>query len=125
MGMPKTNVLRLLTILALLFGSFSMMGGHALMAMPHQSDLTGHAMEQASGDMPEGHCANMGHGQNDQGKKSSGMEINCLMACSVMLTSIGGIGDQPALAGSTQPLPAQNHRPGLNPEHEPPPPRLA
>lgn len=116
--MLVTRLLRLLTIFALLFGSYSMAGGHAAMAMPTPSAPMMHHAQDA---MAAGHCADMG--QNQKGQKSP--DIDCMIACAVILAAVSEMEEGPIMAPLSQPLMPVTSRHGLNPESDPPPPRIS
>jgi hypothetical protein len=113
--MAAQRLLRMLTLAALLLASFGMLGSHATAAVPTAA-ANGHHMEG----MADGHCADTGQPANDRPSSS----IDCMMACSVL----AGIGSELAehpLPAATPPeamVPKAIH--GLNPEADPPPPRL-
>jgi hypothetical protein len=118
--MSVTRLLRLLTIVALLFGSYSMAGGHAAMAMPSSSAPM---MHHAQDGMAAGHCADMG--QNQKQKDQTGSNIDCTIACAVILSAMSEMEEGPIMAPLSQPLMPVTTRHGLNPESDPPPPRLS
>lgn len=117
--MLLTRTLRLLTIFALLFGSYSMTGGHAAMAMPTSTAPMHHTQDA----MAAGHCADMGQNQNQ--KDQTGSDIDCMIACAVILSAVSEMDDGPVMVPLSQPLMPVTARHGLNPESDPPPPRIS
>ena len=120
-AMSPTRWLRLLTIFAMLFATISMSGGHAAMAMPSGEGASAHHAQMS--DMPPGHCEDMGGKQNPDSKNRS--NIDCMISCSVIMAAAGAFADAPPPEMQTRtPLLVSIHD-GLNPESDPPPPRLS
>lgn len=121
--MLLARLVRLLTILAVLFAPISMASAHGAMAAPVPQQAPMHHAQMA--DMPAGHCADMD--QSDRGDRKAPMSpgIDCTIACSVIMTSaeLFADGPLPAVQMRTPLLPA--FRDGLTPESDPPPPRLS
>lgn len=109
--MTFRRLLPLLTLLALLVAPFGRMAAAEAMVMPHH---------QAAA-MP-GHCDEMPAGDEDGADKTA---IDCMIACAAM-----AVAETPNLVASPDVAPAPisltlPDLPGLNPEAEPPPPRLS
>ena len=117
--MSRTRLLRFLTILAVFFAPISMSGGHAAMAMPAPSGATADHMTAG----PAGHCADMGGDQDQRGPTTP--NIDCMIACSAMLAADFEVEDHFAAAAFIEPAALTSALHGLNPESDPPPPRLS
>lgn len=103
----------------MLFGAITMTGGQAARAMPHDAPATmDHAQTHA---MPAGHCAGMA---SDDDEAPKPMGFDCAIACSVILGTACEMSERIALAEPSLGWPMTPTWQGLNPEHEPPPPRL-
>ena len=115
--MPITRLLRILTILAVLLAPLGMLGGHPAMATPAPSDP---AMSHMAID-PAGHCADI----DKQSKDQPGSSIDCMIACSVLLTAENVLSVHPVAISPRQPRTLAVVLNGLHPEWDTPPPRLS
>lgn len=121
-GMTAMRLVRLFTILALLFAPLSMVSEHAAMAMPMQANAAAHHAESAR---PADHCADMSGQSEDETVPGRDCMIDCTIACSG-IPSVGSvIADQAMPAALDQPLPLVSRIRGLHPESADPPPRIA
>lgn len=118
--MSLARLVRLLTIFAVIFSPLSMASGHATMAMPAASTSMPDHMAAAA---PTGHCAEMA-GQEDRSEQPA-PNVDCLIACTAIPTLAFEVEAQPMLVGSVEPAPLVAALHGLNPEADPPPPRLS
>lgn len=118
--MSPTRLLRLLTMIAVLFSSLSMMSGHAAMAMPAPSAST---MDHMKATAPAGHCADMAADRepDDQGAP----DIDCMIACSAIPAADFEVETHPMAAGFLEPVRLVSALHGLHPESDPPPPRFS
>jgi len=117
--MPLTRLLRFLTIFAVLFSPISMATGHAAMAMPAASA----AMADHMGAASAGHCADMGGEQDKSGPAAP--SIDCMIACSAMPAADFEVEAHPVVAAFIEPRALISALSGLNPESDPPPPRIS
>lgn len=115
-------MLRILTILAMVLASFSMLGGHAAMAAPSASMAMDHAASAIEqGADTAGHCADM-----DGTSPSQPMaDIDCMIACTALPT----IGSDYAFArlpiSPVRSVPPATGISGIDLQADPPPPRLS
>lgn len=119
--MPLTRLLRLLTMVAMLFSPISMAGGHAAMAMP--AAAAGSMADHMSAAAPAGHCADMDK-QTDKGGPTA-PNIDCTIACSAMPSADFEVEARAMPAGFIEPEPLATALHGLHPESDPPPPRIS
>ena len=117
--MPLTRLLRFLTIFAVLFSPISMSAGHAAMAMPTPSAPMADHMSAA----PAGHCADMDGEQDKSGRATP--NIDCMIACSAMPAADFEVEVHPIVAAFIEPRALTSAHHGLNPESDPPPPRVS
>lgn len=117
--MPLTRLLRILTLIAVIFAPLSMAGGHAAMAMPAAPA----AMSDHMGAMPAGHCADMEGKQDKNGP--SAPSIDCMIACSAMPAADFEVEVHPLTAAFIEPARLVSALHGLSPESDPPPPRIS
>lgn len=114
--MPATRLLRILTLCAMLFASFSMAsGGHAAKAAPVPAAMQ--AMPAHGG----GHCT----GGEEQRSTPDSPSIDCLIACAGLPTIMPAFDHAPALTAELPAIPLERRVSGRNPEDELPPPRNA
>ena len=114
--MPR-QLIRLLTLIALLFASIGMMSAHASAAAPANGPDTAMA----------GHCAEMsGSGQETPKDRPTNKSIDCLIACAcVPARNADSLDPQPIFV-SALPIVLLSLVPdGLNPAADPPPPRFS
>jgi hypothetical protein len=109
--MPLKHLVRLLTLLALLLAPAGMMGNHMAMAAP-----------QPAG----GHCADANPGGHEAPRgEAPAQGIDCLIACSCVPAFAAELADPPSFAAtpaSSSPVALGS---GLNPQADPPPPRIS
>ena len=112
--MPLKHLVRLLTLLALLLAPAGMLGSHIAMAAP-----------QAAGAAGGGHCAEEGMSHEAPGGEKPKQSIDCFIACSC----VPALGAQLAERTLVAELPASGAPnamgSGLNPQADPPPPRIS
>ena len=121
-GMTVIRLLRLLTIFAVLLAPLTMTGGHAAMAMPAAAKAMDHHSGQA---MTAEHCAGMSGQSDDQSDHKSGPSIDCMMACSCLPPAGTELAEHAMLVAIVEPPALAAGLIGLNPESDPPPPRIA
>ena len=116
-GMVLPRLMRVLTLLAVLLAPLAMMSSHAQAAAPAAVNH----VRGGSSAMP-GHCPPAGE---EQDKQKPAPNIDCTIMCSAMPAPDAVIPAQPALTALdlVQPLGIGGY--GLNPEADPPPPRLS
>lgn len=122
--MVAGHLVRMLTMLALLFAPLSMMSGHAAMAMPTGASASHHEQNTDQ----SAHCAEMaGQSQEDDGDGSSPGDCltDCAVACSAIPAPGSAMADQPMAPAMAQPLPLVGRISGVHPESADPPPRIA
>ena len=113
-AMVALRLFRFLTLFALMLAPLGMMSAHARMAMP-ASASSGHEMAASS------HCPGM-----DQPRKEKPVSgIDCTIACSALPSAESTIAVHPMAAAEVPPIALVTFLPGLHPESDPPPPRLA
>ncbi len=119
------QLVRALTLVALLSAAVSMTGSHAAMAMPAPAAAErgmDHAQEKAAG--MSSHCAEM---QSDAGKgehKKGGIpDIACMIACSGIPVTLGAYAPEPILERMRHFVPLANPLHGLPGKADTPPPR--
>lgn len=121
--MVARRLVRILTMLALLFAPLSMIGGYAAMAMPAAAAAASHN-EQA--DDQSAHCAEMaGQSEEDDGTSPGDCLTDCAVACSAIPALGSAMADQPMAPAMAQPLALVGRIRGLHPESADPPPRIA
>lgn len=120
--MLLARLVRLLTILAVLFAPISMASAHGAMAAPAPQQVQMHHAEMA---MPAGHCADMNQSDRSDHKAPMSPGIDCTIACSVIMTSAEPFADGPLPAVQMRTSILPMFRDGLKPESDPPPPRLS
>ncbi len=118
--MVLTRVVHLLSIFALLFGVISMTGGHAAMAMP----MSGENMHHAQAAPMSAHCAEMAQSQKQDQQGPARADIDCMIACSLILGAVSGSIEPQLLIAPTQTPSATDIFSGFIPEYDPPPPRI-
>lgn len=121
--MLLARVVRLLTILAVLFAPISMASAHGAMAAPAPQQAQMHHAQMA--DMPAGHCGDMDQRDGSDHKAPMSPGIDCTIACSVIITSAELFADAPLPAVQMRTSILLTFRDGLEPESDPPPPRLS
>ena len=117
--MPLTRLLRLLTLIAMLFAPVSMSASHAATAMPAAPAVMADHMAAA----PAGHCADMEGRQDKQGPIDP--NIDCMIACSAMPASEFEVEAQAIIAAFIEPAGLTGALHGLDPGSDPPPPRFS
>jgi putative hemolysin len=121
--MVARRLVRILTMLALLFAPLSMVGGHAAMAMPAAAASASH--HEQAGDQ-SAHCTEMGgETEHDDGSSPGDCVTDCAVACSAIPALGSPMADQPMARAMAQPLPLVGRMPSLHPESADPPPRIA
>ena len=121
--MLVARFVRFLTILAVLFAPISMASAHGAMAAPIPQQAQMHHAQMA--DMPAGHCGDMDQGDRSDHKAPMSPGIDCTIACSMIMASAEVFADGPLPAAQMRTLRLATSRKGLNPESDPPPPRLS
>ena len=117
------RLVRILTMLALLFAPLSMIGGHAAMAMPAVAASASH--HEQGGDQ-SAHCAEKGgETEDDDGSSPGDCLTDCAVACSAIPTLGCVMADQPISPAMAQPRTLVGRVRGLHPESADPPPRIA
>jgi len=110
------QLVRFLTLLALLLAPFGMLGGPAAAAQ------TGSGEVQAG----SGHCAEMAADHAPaQTPEAPARDIECMMACACMPPLAPGLSAPPLRGEAPQPTLPSLILSGLSPQAEPPPPRLS
>ncbi|HEY0624092.1 hypothetical protein [Sphingomonas sp.] len=122
----RSRLLRVLTIAAMLFASFSMLGGHAAMAAPGASIAAGHGATGHGAMAADGTAAMAGHcddAQKRSGDRLPGADIDCMIACAA-LPALGGcyVFERPS-PSSAQRAPRVAGIHGVDLQADPPPPR--
>ena len=120
--MTATHLIRLLTIFALLLAPPSIVGEHAAMARPAAPAASAHHAGESD---QAGHCAEMSGPLEDEKAPATDCLIDCVIACSTIPAVASQMADQPPPVGLVQPMPLAGRISGLNPEWDPPPPRIA
>ena len=123
--MVARRLVRILTMLALLFAPLSMVGGHAAMAMPTVAAASSDSHhEQMAGQ--SAHCAEMaGETQGGGGSAPGDCLTDCAVACSAIPALGNVMADQPLAPAMAQLRPLVGRVRGLHPESADPPPRIA
>ena len=123
-AMVVRHLVRVLTMLALLFAPLSMMSGHAAMAMPVAADAASHHKEAGSSSAD---CGEMGSESQDDdvGSTLGDCLTDCAVACSAIPALGSAMADQPLPPAMDQPLPLLGRVRSLHPESTDPPPRIA
>jgi putative hemolysin len=123
--MAARHLVRVLTMLALLFAPLSMIGEHAAMAMPAAAEASSSHHVVASDQ--SAHCAEMGgkSQNNDGGSPPTDCLVDCAVACSAIPALGSAMVDQLMMPAMAQPLPLVGRVRGLHPESADPPPRTA
>jgi hypothetical protein len=116
-GMAALRLLRILTLAALLLAPFGMLGNHASAARTTMAVPSGHHVAAMSAE----HCADTGQPAKDRPSSS----IDCMMACSAIAGIESELAEHPLPAAAPPEAMAPKAIHGLNPEADPPPPRLA
>lgn len=112
--MTTPHRLRVLMLLAMLFASFSMVGGGHAMAAAATS-VTAEAGHSG------GHCADMG----DKKPTPNSPSIDCMIACAALPSATPLLDHREYLERPRLFLPGSIAADGLVPEADPPPPRVA
>jgi hypothetical protein len=110
--MPLKHLVRLLTLLALLFAPAGMMA----MAAPQPAGAAAAA----------GHCADAaGMGHEAPGDEPAGQGMDCFIACSCVPSFGAELADRLPFVDTPASAPPQAMRSGLNPRADLPPPRIS
>lgn len=117
------RILSLLLLVSLALAPLSMIGGSAAMATGGQA-MTGMSHEQdATGTPP---CHGNQQQSDDDATDTKQLPGNCCVMMCVAIPAVGGqLAEQLLQAQIRQPLPPARGPHGLEPEAEPPPPRLS
>jgi len=120
-------MLRILTMLAMVLASFSMLGGHAAMAAPAASTAMDHAsMDHAApaieqGADAAGHCADMDGTSPNQPMA----DIDCMIACTALPTIGSDYAFERLPISPVRSVPPATGISGIDLQADPPPPRLS
>jgi hypothetical protein len=114
-AMPLARLIRFLTLFALLLAPLGMMGSHAAAAMPMP-----HGASHAAPVTPD-HCAPAKDDDGDRARQS----IDCTIFCAAMAAPDAAVSGRTAFAGPALAIRPVPFGQGLNPESEPPPPRIS